>query len=92
VRHAITNRRITVVAFEGRLVGPLPAGADLRWIRPDELSGYGVSSLCTKVVDLLAPRASRTYGKGPVLWPRPARASRSPKTGPLERVRRDPDS
>jgi A/G-specific adenine glycosylase len=53
-RHAITFRRIRVEAYEARLARQPPDDPErFAWVRPDELSGFAVSSLTRKVVRAL---------------------------------------
>lgn len=53
-RHAITFRRIRVEAYEARLARQPPDDPErFAWVRPDEISGYAVSSLTRKVVRAL---------------------------------------
>ncbi|MBI4859988.1 MAG: A/G-specific adenine glycosylase [Candidatus Riflebacteria bacterium] len=49
--HSITNRRMTVIAFEARLEGArraVPPGSS--WVDPGDIGSYGVSSMALKIL------------------------------------------
>jgi A/G-specific adenine glycosylase len=56
IKHTITNRRITLVAFEAELegkVGTLPKTAAAKWVRRAELKKYPLASASQKILQIL---------------------------------------
>jgi hypothetical protein len=56
IKHTITNRRITLVAFGAELegkVGMLPKTAAAKWLRRAELKKYPLASASQKILQIL---------------------------------------
>ena len=52
VRHVFTHRDVTAEVFRVEVARAGRAGADRRWVAPDELAGLGVSTFARKTVEV----------------------------------------
>ena len=65
VKHAVTNRRITLTVFEARLAAPLPRSLSIpgaRWIWLSQAHRYPLTAAASRIVQALT--AENSYRRG----------------------------
>ena len=66
VKHAVTNRRITLTVYEARLESPLPATLSIpnaRWIWLSQAGRYPLTAAASRIVQALTAEHSHSHGR-----------------------------